>query len=161
MNSIWDKLMVSVPIDRQAAIVTDWNRNKIIELEDAIKTASVSISLIVDIAEIVKKISLSTKYPKNKIFKLLAIGYGFKSWQELLLNCPQLRILNIATCDDLKKSAGKLRKENNSIEFSMFLEILSWYMGFKNWDTASAMLIPGPKTAKIRNKKRRVYGKNT
>lgn len=151
MNTTWDKLLSSIPIDKKAIIVTDWYRTAK-DLDESIERKSVSIPLVVNIVDTSRKIALATNYPFLHVLKLIAQGYGFNSWQDLISHCPILKTLNLITVDKCHRSAQILKKKEK-IKLSMSLEIIAWYLGFRNWNTAVAKLMPGPIKAKKKNLK--------
>lgn len=148
MNGIWDKLMVAIPVDKQAAIVTGWTR-----ITEKIKSDEINIILVLELLDLSKTISIYHDCHFYLVFKLLAQGHYFDSWRQLIMNCKDLAHLdNPVTVDDLKSTAKKLEldtKEHYGIKLShkKALDLVAWRFGFDNYPVAQSNMIPGPEHA--------------
>ena len=153
-NDIWDKLMVAIPVDKRAAIVTGWTR-----ITEKIKSGDIDIILVLKLWDLSKTISIYHNCHFYLVFKLLAQGHYFDSWRKLIMNCKDLVHLdNPATIDELKRTAKKLEsdvKEHYGIKLShkRSLNLIAWRFGFDNYEVAQSKMIPGPRTALRKHRK--------
>ena len=159
MNDLWDKLLVAVPIDKKAAIVTNWSwvSKKILELP-----TEISIILLLDTLELVSLISKCNGQPFFLVFKLLAQGHGFETWRSMVINCTELKGTDPVTIDGLKTLARVLEKKvkgERELPHCRALNIVAWRFGFKNYEEAASKMTPGPGFAKVTQRKALSKGK--
>lgn len=158
MKDLWDKLMVAIPVDKQAAIVTSWTK-----ITDKIKKSEngVDILLVLDLLELSRTISKYNNCAFFLVFKILAQGYDFSSWCELVMGCKDLaHLTNPSTVDELKTTARKLEMDVKNhygikLNHGRALDLVAWRFGFDNYAIAQYQMVDGSRRAKQKEGRRR------